>query len=89
MEGCIVVFVDANVLLFKALQFVLILRRKLHHCHKLRFKLIQVGPAPFNVFLGLQEENLLLFVVRLHRLGKCVFTVFEHLNENFKFLIKL
>lgn len=69
MKGGVVVFVDAKVLLFKSLKFVFALPGCFHDSMQLRLQLAQVGGSPLHVFLRFKEEDLLFFVMGLHRLG--------------------
>ena len=69
MKGGVVVFVDAKVLLFKSLKFVFALPGCFHDSMQLRLQLAQIGGSPFHIFLRFKEEDLLFFVMGLHRLG--------------------
>ena len=68
VKGSIVVLVYRNEFLLESLQLVIVLGIGLHSEGQFLFELVQVCRPPVNIFLGLKEEDLLLFVVGLYLL---------------------
>lgn len=81
--------VNADELFLKSFEFALILNLRLFQSSDLVGQLIQISLAPLDVLLALHQEDLLLFVMLFHGFGEGVFSVFEHLDHEFEFLVQL
>jgi len=90
MKGGVVGAVYADEFLFQALELALALAAlRLDQGLQLLVEFVQVVLPALYVLLSLEQEDLLLLVVLLNRLGEGIFPVLQHLDEKFKFLIQL
>lgn len=89
VEGCVVVFVDAQKLLLKALQLILVRWVLADQLRQLVLQLREVGRAPVDVLLSLKQKDLLLFVVGFDLLCQRVLAILEHLDEHLQLLLQL
>ena len=79
MERGVVGAVDPYKLLFEPLELRLVLgARAFYQLLQLLIKFVEVVFPALNVFLSLEQENLLFFVVMLHCLGQCILSILQH-----------
>ena len=90
VEWRVVLAVLVHELLLEPLELALIVDcAALGNALDLACEFLEVGLAPLDVLLGLEQKDLLLLVVMLHRLGQRVLPVLEHFDHQFQLLVEL
>ena len=89
MERAIKCLIDRCKFIFKPLKLVLILKMRFFHGRNFILQFFQVGLSSLNIFLAFKQKYLLFLVVLLDGLLEEVLPIFEHLNHQIEFFVKL